>query len=79
MNQLNRDIIGGIVNVKCAINGTHTTATELLLDAIALSNPLPSESVRGAAHETSGVNSGEQHNKIQHLTPAEDRLFRNKA
>lgn len=45
MNQFNSDIIGWIIYVKGAINSSHASATELLLDAIALANPLTCESV----------------------------------
>jgi hypothetical protein len=53
MNELDGNIVGWIIHVESSINCPHATATELLLNAIALADPLASESVRQSAHTTS--------------------------
>jgi hypothetical protein len=53
MNEFNSNIVGRVIHMESSVNSAHTTAPELLLNAIALADPLPSESVWQSAHTTS--------------------------
>jgi hypothetical protein len=49
MDHLDRDIIRWIIDMKGPVNGPHASLTQLLLNTIALANPLAREFKYGVA------------------------------